>query len=63
MKIKEISIKNGDYFIRDVKKEYENSLTAKIYFTTYEKYKLSILEYYNRNKKENLVDFVILEND
>lgn len=66
MIIKEISTQHpspNNYFIRDLKREYESDKTKKIFFKFYEEFKKSFLDYLYINKKSNLLDFVIIEED
>lgn len=63
MKIKEISIKNNDYLIRDITKEYTEDIngTLKLFNKTLADYEKRTLDYYIQNKKDNLLDFEIIE--
>ena len=55
MFIKEISLKNGGYFVRDTIKENKNNKA------TQKEYDKNVMRYYTDNKKAKLLDFVILK--
>jgi len=64
MLIKEISTQHPDknnYFIRDTKKEYQRDPTTKFFYKTLKEYDKSILNYYEINKKYNLLDYKIIK--
>lgn len=61
MLVKEISVKNGDYFIRDSVYEYKTSNTAKLYWKDQKAYDKGLLDYYERNAKAGLLKYDILE--
>lgn len=62
MKIKEISPNKKNFLIRDLKKDYKNK-KYKFYlnYGNYKEFEQAQLEHLRINKKNNLLDFQILE--